>query len=234
MEETQQLDIEGTTVENTTEVTVEKKERKKKDVRGGFMLYAVSNPYNGEVFQKRFRESEVPVGVLFCKLIVAKAPPAALKRVCADGSILCTWSISMERLKEVAKGVTAGTRAFFEKDCTLQENVLCLGPCAEKEVKARAPKVPKAVKERVQRKNVEMAGVDVPASLGLKGLLPEEEDDTQLTFESYEEDGSTAIEVRAFSSKKAALVHARELGMNAEESEKAVEKVDGEWVVTQS
>jgi hypothetical protein len=233
MEDTQQQNTEANTEGQPETETVEKKPRKARDVTSNFVVYAVENPYNQEITTKRFRASETPIGVIFVKLIREFAPEVALSRVCADDSFLCTWSTKEERLKAVARAIEAGQCKFFQKDSVkIQLNVACVGEELPKEKQPRKAKEPRVAKEKTPREP--RAFTNRQPSM-FKGLLPEGElDDVQLKFESYQEDGSTAVEIRTFSSKKRALGYAKELGLSQEEAEKSVEKIDDSWRVVQS
>jgi hypothetical protein len=129
--------------------------------------------------------------------------------------------------------VETGRQKFFDpSDVRVNMNVVFVKEEDEKTKQPRAAKEPRVAKERAPRVSKD-GTVKKPRPSAFKGLLPEE-DTMELKFESYEEDGSTSVEVKAFSSKKAALVHARTLGLSSEEAEAAVTKVDGEWTVTQN
>lgn len=232
---TQQMNIEGQMEEVVETVeSQEKAPRKKKDVSGALMRYVAENPYNGTLVEKNFRESEPPVGVIFCKLIREKAPPVCLARVCEDGSIEGPWSCDEKRLISLGKWIASGKQPFYDKDSVrVQTNILCAGEVLAKESKPRVAKEKAPKKERTPRVKAE-GTVTKPRPSAFKGLLPEDELETDLTFESYDEDGSTSLETRAFSSKKRALDHARSLGLSNEDAEKSVTKVDGDWTVVQN
>jgi hypothetical protein len=200
-----------------------------------FVTWAVTNPHNGEILQKNFRESQIPMGVVFVKFL--EGTPERTKSehlLCADGSVAWTWTTQKKRFDATLRDLASGRRIYLDKESVVGDmNVLRVGFVEEK--KQRAPKVAKVAKERTPRKPREEGTETKPRSTSFKGLLPEDDcESMELNFESFTEDGGTAVEVRAFSSKKRALDHAKTLGMNESDAESAVTKVDGEWTVTQN
>lgn len=232
MEEIQNQD---TAVETTVEQK-EKKERKKKDTSGEFRLYATTNPFNGEVVVKRFRQPEVPIGVIFVKYLEG-TPEREKFAEFADGSSVWTWTTQQKRFDATLGILSRGKVKYLEKDTitgvteilTMEEE-----PVVKKEKVVKAKRVPRTKEERFEDFEKELQGLNKldPSQETFEFFGSEEPVEQTETTEPTEQE--TAEETQQFSVRKDAVEYAKTLGYSKKQIEDYVRKIDGFWTVVQS
>ena len=235
MSEIQNTETIINTAPNTEVVAVEKKERKKKDVSGGFRSYATVNPFNDEVVVKRFRETETPFGVVFVKYLEG-TPERSKFAEFADGSSVWTWTTQQKRFDSTIAILSSGKVKFIDKDNVKGQTTIA--------AMAFEPEIVKEKRERKPRVEKEKQGNEIQEFTGFNKMDP-----TQHAFEffgSEEEEiptGEPAEEVpqeatdseqQQFSERKDAVEYAKTLGYSKKQIGDYVRKIDGFWTVVQS
>lgn len=232
----EEIQNEDTAVEKNEVAEVAKKERKKKDTSGEFRLYATTNPFNGEVVAKRFRQPEVPIGVIFVKYLEG-TPEREKFAEFADGSSVWTWTTQQKRFDATLGILSRGKVKYLEKDtitgvteiATLQEE-----PVVKKEKSVRAKKVPKTKEERFEEFGKSLQGLNKldPSQEAFTFFGSEEPAEPIEAVEPTEQE--MPEEPQQFSMRKDAVEYAKTLGYSKKQIEDYVRKIDGFWTVVQS